>query len=112
MRCTASTPSPSVTPATAMSEEMEHEAIQTLSPMARCRRLARFLPSCAEMTLRFPSELSESTSVPDEGGNSREAISMQSEQTIRTEREQSERTMAMEIRILSSSVRGEDGPRT
>ena len=37
---------------------------------------------------------------------------MQSEQTIRTEREQSERTMAMEIRILSSSVKWEDGPRT
>ena len=64
MRCTASTPSPSVTPATAISDEMEHEATQTLSPMARCRRVARFLPSCAEMTLRLPSEESESTSVP------------------------------------------------
>jgi hypothetical protein len=64
MRCTASTPSPSVTPATAISDEMEHAATQTLSPMARCRRVARFLPSCAEMTLRLPSEESESTSVP------------------------------------------------
>jgi hypothetical protein len=32
--------------------------------MARCRRVARFLPSCAEMTLRLPSEESDSTSVP------------------------------------------------